>query len=510
LVAKVDSAAVRDGFDLYLRGFFVTNDGKWTVVQQGMNGDKRQARRYHWYSEGLSSFVQEPHSAIDGPGQGNIINLTDRRAAHSRGAQLELISDLGPDRIIQEYAALTAAPALQPDLPHLVMPAHHDVRASNVFIRRLHGTLAAATDRRPAEFADLLLTPGVGAGTVESPCDGCRGGARRAAPLRRPRRFSLAHGGKDRHPYSVTLKVYGETIWIIKSAVQKARLGQAEEMQALRRLDDQARLLERTATGPSLDVFIAGERSRSPSFDGRSVFGWEKDVAECVDRRSATDPVKMGTGAVVDVRLPRIAIAGWVHNRSDTLVPQQPPQGLGVPDRVAIIGVVEVGPDALRVCCPDAVGPDFELVARIVMAIPPLGAMEADVDVGCGDHELVGQTRTAAGAKDDARVAECFVDAAIPPALVPELYDVPVPRPELGYEAVELGAGVFEARRELEEEASHGGTEKIGDEPKILDELSGAREPACMGNEFVRFDAVDEAPAANLLAPLLDGGDRRP
>src|SRR6201995_4676817 len=83
LVAKVDSAAVQDGFDLYLHGFFVTSDGKWTVVQQGMNGDKRQTRRYHWHSESLQSFVDEPHSAIDGPGQGEIVNLTDHRADNS-------------------------------------------------------------------------------------------------------------------------------------------------------------------------------------------------------------------------------------------------------------------------------------------------------------------------------------------------------------------------------------------------------------------------------------------
>ena len=87
LVAKVDSAAVQDGFDLYLHGFFVTDDGKWTVVQQGMNGDKKQARRYHWHSEDLKSFVDEPHSAIDGPVQGEIVNLTDKRAETSRAAQ---------------------------------------------------------------------------------------------------------------------------------------------------------------------------------------------------------------------------------------------------------------------------------------------------------------------------------------------------------------------------------------------------------------------------------------
>ena len=102
LVAKVDSAAVQDGFDLYLHGFIVTDDGKWAVVQQGMNGESRQARRYHWLSEGLKDFVDEPHSAIEGLGQGEIINLTHCRAAASRSAQLDLLSDLGPDGITKE------------------------------------------------------------------------------------------------------------------------------------------------------------------------------------------------------------------------------------------------------------------------------------------------------------------------------------------------------------------------------------------------------------------------
>src|SRR6201996_8485386 len=120
LVAKVDSAAVQDGFDLYLHGFFVTDDGKWTVVQQGMNGDKKQARRYHWHSENLKSFVDEPHSAIDGPAQGEIVNLTDKRAETSRTAQLELLTGLGPDRIVSELAALSGEAPAQAILPHLV------------------------------------------------------------------------------------------------------------------------------------------------------------------------------------------------------------------------------------------------------------------------------------------------------------------------------------------------------------------------------------------------------
>jgi len=290
LVAKVDSAAVQDGFDLYLHGFFVTDDGKWTVVQQGMNGDKRQARRYHWHSENLKSFVDEPHSAIDGPEQGEIVNLTDRRAESSRAAQLDLLAALGPDRIVAEFAALTEPPAAQPLLPHLIMPAHHDVRSSDVFTRRLHGTLAAAAERGPTDFPQLLLTPGVGARTVQSlamVAEVVHGAPYRFAD---PARFSLAHGGKDRHPYPVPIKVYDETIRVLKSAMQSARLGREEEMQAIKRLDDQARRLERTASGPSLESHIATERSQSASLGGRSVFGWEQDIADGDSARSRLLP----------------------------------------------------------------------------------------------------------------------------------------------------------------------------------------------------------------------------
>jgi uncharacterized protein len=280
LVAKVDSAAVQDGFDLYLHGFIVADDGVWTVVQQGMNGERRQARRYHWLSKGLGSFVDEPHSAIDGPAQGVIANLTDRRADASRRGQLDLLVQLGPDGISRELAALEAsAPPAQQMLPHLVMPEHHDVRPSDVHARRLYGNLAAAADRAPADFADLLLTPGVGARTVRALAMVAE--VVHGAPYRfsDPARFSFAHGGKDRHPFPVPLKVYDETIRVLKSAVHQARLGHDEELGALRRLDDEARKLERFATGPTLEGLIAQETASSFSYGGRSVFGWEPPPA---------------------------------------------------------------------------------------------------------------------------------------------------------------------------------------------------------------------------------------
>ena len=282
LVAKVDSAAVQDGFDLYLHGFIVTDDAKWVVVQQGMNGDRRQARRYHWLSEGVGDFVNEPHAAIEGVSHGEIINLTDRRAANSRDAQLDLLKSHGPDGITKEAGTLigkSKKASTQPILPHLIMPAHHDVRSSDVVMRRLRGSLAAAASCGPRDFPELLLVPGVGARTVRALALVAE--VVHGAPCRfsDPARFSLAHGGKDRHPFPVPLRVYDETIRTLKTAVQSARLGREEELGALKRLDQQARQLEAWANAPSFEAVLAEERQASPVYGGRSVFGWETNDA---------------------------------------------------------------------------------------------------------------------------------------------------------------------------------------------------------------------------------------
>ena len=255
-----------------------------------MNGDRRQARCYHWLSEGMTSFVEEPHAAIEGQSQGHVINLTDRRAEQSRRKQIELLGSVGPERIAREAAVLSTGSAVgkaktrpsqeelpeQATLPHLVLPERHDVRASDVHLRRLHGNLAAAAERGPADFPDLLLTPGVGARTVRALALVAE--VLHGAPCRfsDPARFSLAHSGKDRHPFPVPIKVYDETIRVLRSAVDKARLGQGEKLFALRKLDAESRRLERAADGPALNDFIADEFARSPEFGGRSVSGWER------------------------------------------------------------------------------------------------------------------------------------------------------------------------------------------------------------------------------------------
>jgi hypothetical protein len=171
------------------------------------------------------------------------------------------------------------------------MPAHHDVRPKDVMLRRLHGAIASAAESGPRDFADLLLVPGVGARTVRSlalVAEVVHGAPCRFAD---PARFSLAHGGKDRHPYPVPTAVFDKTTAVLKSALAKAKLGESERLDAIRRLDEQTRRYERHAAGPTLPGLIAEERQRSHDYGGRSVFGWEA----APDDKAATRRTRSGS-----------------------------------------------------------------------------------------------------------------------------------------------------------------------------------------------------------------------
>jgi uncharacterized protein len=286
LVAKIDGAAVQDGFDLYLHAFFVSIEGGWCVVQQGMNETLREARRYHWQSENLNGFFDSPHSGIEGRNVGVIVNLADARAQRNRLAGLEL-ARTNPERTVgvlrrwreSGNLALPLFPELDATLPesavsshpHLDLPHHHEIRATDVSLKRLHATLAAAAERGPQDFAELLLQPGVGARTVAALAFVAE--ILHGAPSRfsDPARFALAHGGKDGHPFPVPLKVYDATLCVLKRAVERAHLGSGETLAALRRLDEQARLLEAGARGPSFEAHVAEERGRSGFHGGRRV-----------------------------------------------------------------------------------------------------------------------------------------------------------------------------------------------------------------------------------------------
>ena len=281
LVAKVDNTAILDGYQLYLHAFVVTDEGDWVVVQQGMNGDRRLARRYHWRSEGLSSFVEEPHDAVVGIGQGKIVNLTDRRSSSAREATVDLASG-SPEKVVQELRRLA-------DPRRVTLPSHHEVRASDVFLRRLHGVLAAAKDRGAASFEELLLTPGLGPRTVQSLALVAEVACGAPSRFDDPARFAFAHGGKDGHPHPVPLRVYDRTIETLRRAVEQAKLGHTEKLHAFRRLEHRARELEREAVGPTVDEVIDEEWARSPSWGGQTVLG---PASEEVRRKVRAKPAE--------------------------------------------------------------------------------------------------------------------------------------------------------------------------------------------------------------------------
>ena len=158
-------------------------------------------------------------------------------------------------------------------LPHLQLPAHHEVQASDIVLRRLHAALAAAADRGPQDFTELLLTPGIGARTIAALALVAEVVYGTPARFSDPARFSLAHGGKDGHPFPVPLHVYDATLGVLRRAIDQAKLGNDERLSAIRRLDSQARALERMATGPSFAVFVAQEKQRSAEYGGRTVHG---------------------------------------------------------------------------------------------------------------------------------------------------------------------------------------------------------------------------------------------
>jgi len=284
LVAKIDSAVVQDGYDLYLHGFVASKDGKWCVIQQGMNVLRREARRYHWKSENLTSFFDSPHSAVEGRNIGPIVNLADTQAAASRSAALTLV-ERGPDRTIDVLRQLSGCANQTLDLfsesstervnpslhTHLKLPSHHDVKAADIDLKRLHQTLHAASERGPQDFAQLLLTPGVGARTVTALAFVAE--VVHGAPYRfsDPARFSLAHGGKDGHPFPVPLKVYDETIRVLKFAIDHANLGRSEKLSAIKRLDERARIIDSIVGGPSVEEIVATERQNSTTYGGRTI-----------------------------------------------------------------------------------------------------------------------------------------------------------------------------------------------------------------------------------------------
>jgi hypothetical protein len=225
--AKVDSAAVQDGYQLYHHAFFFTAKGAWTVVQQGMNDANHYARRYHWLGETVADFVNEPHAAILSEARGETLNLTAGESQPARTTITSISTEETPEKVMAELEKLKT----------LSLPARHQIYTTDLHPDSLRKIILSAYERQPENFEQLLGLAGVGAKTIRalSLISELVHGV--APSYRDPARYSFAHGGKDGIPYPVDRKTYDQSIELLSKAINRTKLGLTDKQQAFNRLD---------------------------------------------------------------------------------------------------------------------------------------------------------------------------------------------------------------------------------------------------------------------------------
>jgi len=225
MAAKVDSSAVQDGYQIYHHFFVFTPGGEWAVIQQGMNEENRQARRYHWLGEGIKDFVCDPHSAICCDAASPTLNLVAKENQSLQQTAAEL-SALPPAAVLKELSQI------EKHLPVLNLPHCHSIPATSY----LNRVLSITHEQRPQNFETLLGIKGVGAGTLRALALVAEVAFGVPASYRDPVRYSFAHGGKDGHPFPVNCQNLEHSARILEKAVRRAKLGRREQMEALQRL----------------------------------------------------------------------------------------------------------------------------------------------------------------------------------------------------------------------------------------------------------------------------------
>ncbi len=260
MAAKVDSAAVQDGYQLYHHAFFFSVAGQWCVVQQGMSDQTGTARRYHWLSESMASFVNEPHQAICSDVRAPTLNLVAAEHEPIRTASVELAA-ASPDRVMEVVSRCvddlplfplfpfeaTAAPPV-PTSPTLNMPARHGLQLRDFDPRHLRSVLLSTYERAPKDFETLLGLEGVGGRTLRALALVSEVIYGTPANTRDPARFAFAHGGKDGTPFPVDRASYDRTIDTLHRAMAHARVDRSDKVDALRRLSRFAKATEPAAT----------------------------------------------------------------------------------------------------------------------------------------------------------------------------------------------------------------------------------------------------------------------
>ncbi len=259
LTARIDNNAIADGFQIYLHSFVVTATGEWAVVQQGLNETSGLARRYHWHSAFVRDFTCEPHTGIVGENEGTILNLVDSRATPAQEAVLAIASE-APEKTLRE-------------LPKLLMPRHHEVRKTEVDLKRLGAVLAVSHERQLRDFASLLLLEKLGPRTLQTlalVAEVVHGAPSRFSD---PARYSFALGGKDGHPFPVPLKTYDDSLGVLRRSLEAAKLGDPDKLDGLKRLDRLTRSVEhRYRPIAKFERVLEHEKAISAGLDGRSVF----------------------------------------------------------------------------------------------------------------------------------------------------------------------------------------------------------------------------------------------
>ncbi|MGK7390913.1 MAG: DUF763 domain-containing protein [Candidatus Cyclobacteriaceae bacterium M2_1C_046] len=260
LSAKVDNTAIQDGFQLYLHSFILSTSGEWAVVQQGMNTDSKLARRYHWHSKNIKSFVEEPHTSVCGENMGLILNLTAKEAKGTKDSVLSLIRE-EPRHLDKE-------------IKKLIMPFHHDVRNKDVNMKRLGSIIALAETADKSTFENLLLIKGLGPRTLQSLTLVSEVIYGTPSRFKDPARFSFAHGGKDGYPHPVPTKVYDQSINTLENAINKAKIGFSDRKKALQQLHKSAMRIEKDfIPTENVEKLIQKEKDMSHHYGGMTVFG---------------------------------------------------------------------------------------------------------------------------------------------------------------------------------------------------------------------------------------------
>ncbi|MFO8235888.1 MAG: DUF763 domain-containing protein [Bacteroidales bacterium] len=261
LSAKIDNTALQDNYQLYLHNFILNNKGEWAVVQQGMNAENRMARRYHWHSPMIKSFVEEPHKAVCGKNHGLILNLAAKEAGIARDGIMEITKEK-PWKMMEEVKKLT-------------MPTHHKVLYTDIDLKRLGSVLTLAYEGACKDFENLLLVHGLGPKTLRSLTLISEIIYGTPSRFTDPARFSFANGGKDGAPFPVQTSVYDDTIQQLEKLLTRAKLGYTDKKTAFKNLSKATISIEKKFQPNPIqyEQFLENEKKESWKHGGRTAFG---------------------------------------------------------------------------------------------------------------------------------------------------------------------------------------------------------------------------------------------